>query len=153
MSENENKEIDGDTLINNLKEELEKKSNQIKNLQNKLDSQDIIIEDYYKIKENSTQSKLEQLNLEKKLKSINIELIALKKTLNQFQKENEKLKKDNIILISQIEELNKKSNFLISAQNKIKSDEKKYITQEQVMKNIKTENEILISKIRNLNDI
>ena len=153
MSENENKEIDGDTLINNLKEELEKKSNQIKNLQNKLDSQDIIIEDYYKIKENSTQSKLEQLNLEKKLKSINIELIALKKTLNQFQKENEKLKKDNILLISQIEELNKKSNFLISAQNKIKSDEKKYITQEQVMKNIKTENEILISKIRNLNDI
>ena len=91
--------------------------------------------------------------MEKKLKSINIELIALKKTLNQFQKENEKLKKDNILLISQIEELNKKSNFLISAQNKIKSDEKKYITQEQVMKNIKTENEILISKIRNLNDI
>ena len=63
------------------------------------------------------------------------------------------MKKDNILLISQIEELNKKSNFLISAQNKIKSDEKKYITQEQVMKNIKTENEILISKIRNLNDI
>ena len=153
MSENENKEIDGDTLINNLKEELEKKSNQIENLQNKLDSQDIIIADYYKIKENSTQSKLEQLNLEKKLKSLNSELIALKKTLNQFQKENEKLKKDNIILISQIEELNKKSNFLISAQNKIKSDEKKYFTQEQVMKNIKTENEILISKIRNLNDI
>ncbi len=91
--------------------------------------------------------------MEKKLKSINIELIALKKTLNQFQKENEKLKKDNILLISQIEELNKKSNFLISAQNKIKSDEKKYIAQEQVMKNIKTENEILISKIRNLNDI
>ena len=72
MSENENKEIDGDTLINNLKEELEKKSNQIKNLQNKLDSQDIIIADYYKIKDNSNQSKLEQLNLEKKLKSINI---------------------------------------------------------------------------------
>ena len=68
--------------------------------------------------------------MEKKLKSINIELIALKKTLNQFQKENEKLKKDNILLISQIEELNKKSNFLISAQNKIKSDEKKYIAQE-----------------------
>ena len=155
MTENDeqNKEKEEYTLINNLKEELEKKSNQIKNLQNKLDSQDIIIADYYKIKDNSTQSKLEQINLEKKLKSINIELIALKETLNQFQKENEKLKKDNILLISQIEELNKKSNFLISAQNKIKSDEKKYITQEQVMKNIKTENEILISKIRNLNDI
>ncbi len=54
MTENDeqNKEKEEDTLINNLKEELEKKSNQIKNLQNKLDSQDIIIADYYKIKDN-----------------------------------------------------------------------------------------------------
>ena len=152
-NENQNEEIGENTLINNLKEELEKKINQIKNLQNKLDSQDIIIADYYKIKEKSTESRIEQLNMEKKLKSLNSELIELKKILNKFQKENEKLKKDNIILISQIQELNKKSNFLISAQNKIKSDEKKYITQEQIMENIKTENEILISKIRNLNDI
>ena len=51
-NENQNKEIGENTLINNLKEELEKKINQIKNLQNKLDSQDIIIADYYKIKDN-----------------------------------------------------------------------------------------------------
>ena len=46
-------------MIYYLKKELEKKSNQIKNLQNKLDSKDIIIADYYKIKDNSTQLKLE----------------------------------------------------------------------------------------------
>ena len=47
MTENDeqNKEKEEDTLINNLKKELENKSNQIKNLQNKLDSQDIIIID------------------------------------------------------------------------------------------------------------
>ena len=148
-NQDENNNID----IKNLKEELDRKNNQIKNLQNKLDSQDIIIEDYYKIKDSITQSKIDQTNTEKKLKSINSELISLKKNLAQSQIENEKLKKDNIILITQVQDLNKKSNYLISAQNKSKLDQKKYSTQEQIIKNIKTENEILLSKISNLSDI
>ena len=46
----ENKEAENapDINFNQLKEELEQKNKQIKNLQNKLDSQDIIITDYYK---------------------------------------------------------------------------------------------------------
>ena len=48
---NEEKENDIDTNIIKLREELEQKSKQIKNLQNKLDSQDIIITDYYKLKD------------------------------------------------------------------------------------------------------
>ena len=37
--------------------------------------------------------------------------------------------------------------------DKINLDEKKYETQEQIIKNIKNENDILISKINYLNDI
>ena len=48
---NEEIENDIDTNIIKLREELEQKNKQIKNLQNKLDSQDIIITDYYKTKE------------------------------------------------------------------------------------------------------
>ena len=153
-NENQEKKIESNNIdINNLKEEIERKNTQIKNLQNKLDSQDIIITDYYKLKDSTTQSKIDQTNTEKKLKAINAELISLKKNLSQCQNENQKLKKDNIILITQVQELNKKSNFLTSTQNKVKFDEKKYTTQEQIIKNIKTENEILLSKIRNLSDI
>ena len=51
----ENKEAENapDINFNQLKEELEQKNKQIKNLQNKLDSQDIIITDYYKTKDSS----------------------------------------------------------------------------------------------------
>ena len=150
---NEEKENDIDTSIIKLREELEQKSKQIKNLQNKLDSQDIIITDYYKTKDASTQFKLELEKHQKIIKNLNNELISLKTELKKYQNENQKLKKDNIQLIAHAQNLTKKSNYLISTQNKINIDEKKYSAQEQLIKNIKNENEILIAKINNLNDI
>ena len=150
---NEEIENDIDTNIIKLREELEQKNKQIKNLQNKLDSQDIIITDYYKTKDASTQFKLELEKHQKIIKNLNNELISLKTELKKYQNENQKLKKDNIQLISHVQNLTKKSNYLISTQNKINIDEKKYSAQEQLIKNIKNENEILIAKINNLNDI
>ena len=151
----ENKEAENapDINFNQLKEELEQKNKQIKNLQNKLDSQDIIITDYYKTKDSSTQLKIELDKREKIIKNLNIELISSKEELKKCLNENQKLKKDNVQLIAHLQNLTKKSNNLMTIQNKINIDEKKYSTQEQIIKNIKNENEILIAKIRNLNDI
>ena len=61
----QNEEIENNNDLLFLRDEIEKKNSQIKNLQNKLDSQDIIINDYYKIKNISSESKIELLNLEK----------------------------------------------------------------------------------------
>ena len=119
-------ESDKEIEIKKLKEQLEQKNTQIKNLQNKLDSQDIIIEDYYKLRENSTINKLSLQTNEKKYKSINAELISLKDILSKNQIENQKLKKDNIILISQLQDLKNKLNNLLLIQNKNNIDEKKY---------------------------
>ena len=146
-------ESDKEIEIKKLKEQLEQKNAQIKNLQNKLDSQDIIIEDYYKLRENSTKNKLSLQESEKKYKSINAELISLKDILSKNQIENQKLKKENIILISQLQDLKNKLNNLLLIQNKNNFDEKKLLNQELIIKNIKKENEILLEKVRNLSEI
>ena len=146
-------ESDKEIEIKKLKEQLEQKNTQIKNLQNKLDSQDIIIEDYYKLRENSIKNKLSLQESEKKYKSINAELISLKDILSKNQIENQKLKKDNIILISQLQDLKNKLNNLLLIQNKNNIDEKKILNQELIIKNIKKENEILLEKVRNLSEI
>ena len=141
MQKNEKNEEIEDGIVANidkLRDELELKNKQIKNLQNKLDSQDIIITDYYKTKDALSQFKLELEKNQKIIKNLNNELISLKTELKKYQNENQKLKKDNIQLIAHVENLTKKSNHLISTQNKINIDEKKYSAQEQLIKNIKS---------------
>jgi chromosome segregation ATPase len=76
---------------NEIKNKLEIKERQIQTLQIKLDSQDIIIKDYYFIKDKLTLSKNEILNLKKKIEDLNSNKSSL-----EFELKKSKLEKDNL---------------------------------------------------------
>jgi len=74
-----------------VKKELELKNKQIKTLQNKLDSQDLIINDYYSIKDKLTLSKNEILNLKKIIENLNSNKLSLEFELKRAGVEKENL--------------------------------------------------------------
>ena len=93
-----------------LKKQLETKDKQIQTLQIKLDSQDVIITDYYSIKDKLTLSKNEILNLKKKIENLNSNKSSL-----EFEIKKSKIEKDNLEnnineLKNQIKEIKIKSN-------------------------------------------
>ena len=136
-----------------IHQEINLKNTQIKNLQNKLDSQDLLIKDYYSLKNKLSEANLEITNLKKILEKYNSQLPSLQVELTTKLKENEKLKTDNNKLSHDFEELKIKSDFIMAYQSKKDSEIKEYKKHESLLKNLQDENEILNKKISTLNDI
>ena len=149
-----------------LKDKLLAKDNQIKNLQDKLDSQDIIVSNFYNINNKYTESKIEITKLKKIIENMNISILSLKNELKQKFQESQKLNelhKDNEILnkklISVNEEHNKNNLFTnnLKEQNeKIAKDLEKYKNEILILKNKNVEllkqNKELIEEKKKLND-
>ena len=136
-----------------LQTQIDFKNKQIKNLQNKLDSQDIIIQDYYSIKDKYAQSQIEISNLKKNLQNLNLIMPSISNQLNQKDTENQKLKNTNMQLSKELNDLKMTSNLFHTSQNKLEKELKEYKKHELLFKNLQIENEILNAKILNLNDI
>ena len=136
-----------------LQTQIDFKNKQIKNLQNKLDSQDIIIQDYYSIKDKYTQSQIEISNLKKSIQNLNFKIPSVSNQLSQKNIEIQKLKNINIQLNKELDDLKMKYNLFHSSQNKLEKEIKEYKKHDLLFKNLQIENEILNSKILNLNDI
>ena len=149
-----------------LKDKLLAKDNQIKNLQDKLDSQDIIVSNFYNINNKYTESKIEITKLKKIIENMNTSILSLKNELKQKCQESQKLNelhKDNEILnkklISVNEEHNKNNLFTnnLKEQNeKIAKDLEKYKNEILILKNKNVEllkqNKELIEEKKKLND-
>ena len=136
-----------------LQTQIDFKNKQIKNLQNKLDSQDIIIQDYYSIKDKYVQSQIEISNLKKSIQNLNLKIPSVSNQLSQKDIENQKLKNINMQLSKELNDLKMKSNSFHSSQNKLEKEIKEYKKHELLFNNLQIENEILNSKIINLEDI
>ena len=136
-----------------LQKQLELKNNQLIILQNKLDSQDIIINDYYLIKDKYNESKMEICNLKKIIEKNNSNISSMNDQLNQKEIEIQNIKDINIGFCNEIKDLKKKLNIFFSSENKLNQKINEYKKQDLLLKNIQTENEILNSKILNLKDI
>ena len=136
-----------------LQTQIDFKNKQIKNLQNKLDSQDIIIQDYYSIKDKYVQSQIEISNLKKSIQNLNLKIPSVSNQLSQKDTENQKLKNINMQLSKELNDLKMKSNSFHSSQNKLEKEIKEYKKHELLFNNLQIENEILNSKIINLEDI
>ena len=126
-----------------LQKQLEFKNKQIKNLQNKLDSQDLIINDYYSIKNKYNESKIEISNLKKILENINSNKDSLSNQIKEKELENQNIKNINMQLINEIKDLKMNTNIIFSSQSKLNKELNQYKKQELLLKNIQTENEIL----------
>ena len=133
--------------------EIELKDKQIKNLQEKLDSQDIIIKDYFTLKDKFSESKIEINNLKKQIEKLNLAIASLTNQLRQKDVENKKFKNINTSLSLEFKDLKAKSNNANLMQDKLIKDINEYKKMELLLKNIQNENEILNAKISNLNDI
>ena len=136
-----------------LQKQLELKNKQLIILQNKLDSQDIIINDYYLIKDKYNESKMEICNLKKIIEKNNSNISSMNDQLNQKEIEIQNIKDINIGFCNEIKDLKKKLNIFFSSENKLNQKINEYKKQDLLLKNIQTENEILNSKILNLKDI
>ena len=136
-----------------IQQQLEFKNKQIKNLQNKLDSQDLLIKDYYSLKNKFSEAKIEITNLKKIVEKYNSQLPSLQVELTKKIKENEKLKADNNKLNHDLEELKIKSDFIMTYQTKKDNEIREYKKHESLLQNLQDENEILNKKILTLNDI
>jgi hypothetical protein len=140
-----------ETRQESIQQEIEFKNKQIKNLQNKLDSQDLIIKDYYSLKNKFSEAKIEITNLKKIVEKYNSP--SLQAELAKKLKENEKLRNDNNKLSHDLEELKIKSDFIMAYQTKKDNEIREYKKHENLLKNLQAENEILNKKILTLNDI
>ena len=94
-----------ETNQESIQEQIEFKNNQIKNLENKLDSQDLLIKDYYSLKNKFSEAKIEITNLKKIIEKYNSQFPSIQAELANKLKENEKLRNDNNKLAHDLEEL------------------------------------------------
>ena len=136
-----------------LKNQLELKDKQIKNLQIKLDSQDLIINDYYSLKDKYSLQKNEILNLKKTIENLNSNKSSL-----EFEIKRGKVEKENLLsnineLKNQLKDIKVKTNSLFNNQNKMESEINDYKKRELMLGTVQIENQTLNTKISTLNDI
>ena len=136
-----------------LKKQLEQKDKQIKALQIKLDSQDVIISDYYSLKDKYTLSKNEILNLKKKIEDLNSNKSSLEFEIKRGKVEKENLQNNINELKNQLKEIKIKTNSLFNNQNKMESEINDYKKRELLLGTVQIENQTLNTKISTLNDI
>ena len=133
-----------------LKKEIELKDKQIKTLHKKLDSQDIIITDYYSLKEKYTLSKNEILNLKKEIENLNLDKSSLQFELKRLNVEKENLIGNINELKNQLKEIKVKSDSLYNNQNKIENEINDYKKRELLLGTVHIENQTLNTKILTL---
>ena len=129
------------------------KDKQIKALQMKLDSQDIIINDYYSLKDKYNISKNEILNLKKIIENLNLNKSSLEFEIKRGNVEKENLQNNINELRNQLKEIKIKSTSLSNNQNKMENEINDYKKRELLLGTVQIENQALNTKISTLNDI
>ena len=133
--------------------ELEIKNKQIKALQRKLDSQDIIIADYNTLKDKNILLNNEIMSLRAKIENLNSNKISLEFELKKCAKEKENYINEISILKDQLRQIKVESNSLYNNKNKIENEINDYKKREVMLGNVQIENQTLNTKIQTLNNI
>ena len=136
-----------------LKKEIELRNKQIQNLQIKLDSQDLIISDYYSLKDKYSLSKNEILNLKKIIENLNSNKSSMEFEIKRRKVEIENLQNNIKNLKNELKEIKIKSNSLFNNQNKMENEINDYKKRELLLGTVQVENQTLNTKISTLNDI
>ena len=135
------------------KNQLELKDKQINNLKIKLDSQDIIINDYYSLKDKYSLSKNEILNLKKIIENLKSDKSSLEFEIKRAKVEKENLMSNINELKNQLKDIKIKSNSLFNNQSKMENEINDYKKRELMLGTVQIENQTLNTKISTLNDI
>ena len=136
-----------------IQKELEQKNNQIKTLQIKLDSQDIIISDYYSLKDKHSLAKNEILNLKKIIEDLKSNKSSLEFEIKRGNIEKENLQNNINELKNQLKEIKIKTNNLSNNHDKMENEINDYKKRELLLGTVQIENQTLNTKISTLNDI
>ena len=133
--------------------EIEIKNKQIKTLQKKLDSQDIILADYNVLRDKNILLKNEIMELKTNIQNLNSDKLSL-----EFEIKKAGIEKENYIneingLKEQLKDIKIKSNFLYNNKNKIENEINDYKKREVMLGNVQIENQTLNTKIETLNNI
>ena len=133
--------------------ELDKKNKQIQALKNKLDSHDVILEDYKLLKDKNILLKNEIMELKTKLENLNSNKLSLEFEIKKLNIEKENYLNEINSLKEELKEIKIKSNFLFNNKNKIENEINDYKKREVMFGNVQIENQTLNTKIETLNNI
>jgi hypothetical protein len=136
-----------------IQKELEQKNNQIKTLQSKLDSQDIIISDYYSLKDKYSLAKNEILNLKKIIEDLKSNKSSLEFEIKRGNVEKNNLRNNINELKNQLKDIKLKTNNIYNIHNKMENEINDYKKRELMLGTVQIENQTLNTKISTLNDI